>query len=97
MSDRQKEINDNLEFFLRELPNLLPTHRGKFALIRHRKIEGFFDTVVDAVGTGHKLYTDGIFSVQPVTDTAKDLGFYSHAGHLGQPQQVANIPASGNN
>lgn len=97
MSEQQKEVNQNFAFFQRELPKILATHRGKFALIRHKKIEGFYETVVDAVTAGNKLYLDGIFSVQPVTDAAIDLGFYSHAGHVGNAQRVPDIHSSGRN
>ena len=96
MTARQQEIDTNLQFFLSELPRLLVTHRGKFALLRHSRIEGFYDTVADAVRTGNKLYDDRIFSVQQVTDTGTDLGFYSHAVRLGRPQQVADLSRRGN-
>jgi hypothetical protein len=86
MTDRQNEIDQNLEFFLRELPQLLTNYRGKFVIIRDRKFEGFFDTVVDAVSAGNKLYPDKIFSVQQVTDVAIDLGFYSYAVSLATAQ-----------
>jgi hypothetical protein len=91
MTARQQEIDANLQFFLAELPRLLSAHRGKFALLRHGKIEGFYDTVMDAVQTGNKLFDDKIFSVQKVTDTGADLGYYSHAVHLGDPQSLADI------
>ena len=77
--DHQSEIDRNLDFFLRELPNLLPHHRGKFALLRNQKVVGFYDTVADAVSAAGALYPDGRFSVQQVTDVATNLGFYSHA------------------
>lgn len=86
MTDRQTEIDHNLEFFLQELPQLLTNYRGKFVLIRHRNFEGFYDTVVDAISAGNKLYPDKIFSVQQVTDMAADLGFYSHAVSLAAAQ-----------
>jgi hypothetical protein len=91
MTDRQREIEKNLQFFLDELPKLLPTYQGKYALLRHRKIEGFYDTVTDAVQTGNKLFEDKLFSVQEVTDTATDLGYYSHAMHLGHAQSVSTV------
>ena len=84
IKDRQTEIDENLDFFVTELPKLSPGHLGKFALIRHKSITGYFDTVVDAVGTGNKLYSDWLFSVQQVTDVPVDLGFFSHAGRLGK-------------
>jgi Family of unknown function (DUF5678) len=80
---KQREVDANCEFFKNELPNLLEKHRGKYALIRNREIIGFYDTIVDAQKIGTQLYDDGIFSVQQVTDAAIDLGFYSHAVHLG--------------
>jgi hypothetical protein len=85
-SDRNIEIERNLQFFLKELPSLLPQNRGKFALIRHQSLEGYYDTIVDAVKTGNMLYSDKMFSVQQVTDAASDLGFYSHAVPVGHSQ-----------
>jgi hypothetical protein len=86
MADRRQEINQNLEFFLGELPKMLPTQRGKFVLLRHKKIVGYYETVVDAVNAANTIYPDKIFSVQQVTDSAADAGFYSHAMPLGTPQ-----------
>jgi hypothetical protein len=97
MSDQQKEVDQNFAFFQGELPKLLPAHRGRFALIRHKKIEGIYDTIVDAVSAGNKLYMDSIFSVQPITDAAIDLGFYSHAGFVGTAQRLPGIHPSRDN
>jgi len=81
--DRQTEIDRNLEFFLRELPSLLVDHRGKYALLRHQQIIAYFDTIADALSAGNSQFTDKLFSIQEVTDAATNLGFYSHAMHLG--------------
>jgi hypothetical protein len=81
---RQQEVDRNLEFFKKELPELLETYRGKYALIRHREIIGFYDTVTDAQTTGARFFEDGLFSVQQVSDTPINLGFYSHAVPLAQ-------------
>jgi hypothetical protein len=81
--DRQTEIDRNLEFFLKELPNLLPVHGGKYALLRHQQIIAYFDTIADALSAGNSQFEDKLFSVQQVTDAATNLGFYSHAMHLG--------------
>jgi hypothetical protein len=86
IQDRQMEIEENLDFFVKELPKISPNQLGKFALIRHKSIAGYFDTVADAVGTGNKLYSDKLFSIQQVTDIPVDLGFFSHASRLGKPQ-----------
>jgi hypothetical protein len=85
-SDRQKEIDQNLEFFLKELPQILPAHNGKCALLRRQKIVGYYDTVSDAVSAGNQSYPDKLFSVQQVIQAATDLGYYSHAVPLGAAQ-----------
>ena len=81
MSDKkiQDEIDANLEVFRREKPNLLAENHGKYALLRHQEFAGFYDTIQDAVTAGDSAYNDGLFSVQLVTETPVDLGFYSHA------------------
>ncbi len=86
MADRRQEINDNLASFLQELPKLLPAYRGKFALLHHKRIIGFYDTVADAVNAAEALYHDKIFSIQEVTDRPFDSGFFSHALPLGKTQ-----------
>jgi len=80
---RQEEVDRNFNFFQKELSQLLPKHRGKFALIRDCQITGFYDTPQDANTAGTQLYSDGLFSIQKVTEEIADLGFYSHAMHLG--------------
>jgi hypothetical protein len=85
-SDRQKEIDQNHEFFLKELPQIPPEYNGKYALLRHQTIVSYYDTVSDAVSAGNQSYLDKIFSVQQVTQSVTDLGYYSHAVPLGDTQ-----------
>ena len=80
---RQIEVDRNLDAFRSLLPDLLQSQAGKFALLRHREIAGFFDTLADALVAGQKLYSDQLFSIQEVTESSVDLGFFSHAVHLG--------------
>jgi hypothetical protein len=80
---KQEEVDRNFDFFQRQLRQLLPAQAGKFALIRDCQIIDFFDTAQDANTAGTQLYPDGLFSIQKVTDEIGDLGFYSHAMHLG--------------
>lgn len=80
---RQIEVDRNLEAFRQRLPDLLSTHAGQYALLRHREITGFFDTLTEALVAGQKLYSDQMFSIQEVTEASVDLGFFSHAVHLG--------------
>jgi hypothetical protein len=81
MSDQLREqINRNYEAFQRQLPSLIVSHPGKFALMRDGQIIEFFDTARDAYVAGQRLFEqDKRFSVQEVTETPVDLGFFSHA------------------
>jgi len=76
---KDDEIRRNYEVFLRKLPELIATHRGKFALMHQGLIVEFFDTVGDAYRAGRKLFQNQDFSIQEVTDSSIDLGFFSHA------------------
>lgn len=80
---KQEEVDRNFEFFQKKLPELLKEHRGKYALIRDQQIISFYDTAQDAQTSGEQQYSDGLFSIQRVTEDVGDLGFYSHAVHLG--------------
>jgi hypothetical protein len=81
MSDpRRDQLDRNYQAFASQLPTLLAAHRGKFALMRDGQIIEFFDTARDAYVAGNTLYKDDrLFSVQEVTDSPIDLGFFSHA------------------
>lgn len=80
MSDpRREELEKNYAAFTAQLPQLLQTHAGKFALMRDGKIVEFFDTARDAYVAGQKIHPDGVFSVQRVVEGSVDLGFFSHA------------------
>mgnify|MGYP006428483819 CR=1 FL=1 len=74
-----EELDKNYAALQEKLPDLIDEYRGKFALMRDGEIVDFYDTARDAQTTGQKLYEDGIFSVQEITDSVADLGFYSYA------------------
>ena len=82
----QAEIDRNLDIFLRKLPDLLKDQRNRYALMKNGEIVGLYDTIRDAQTTGEKLYEDKIFSIQQVTDSSVNLGFYSYAGGLEHAQ-----------
>lgn len=73
------EISANYKRFQDILPQLLPESHGKYCLLRHGEVVDVFDTAKDAHLAGNRLYDDGLFSIQEVTDAAINLGFYSHA------------------
>jgi hypothetical protein len=61
----QDEVEHNYQSFRTHLPQLLATHRGKFALMRQSVIVEFFDTARDAYLAGRKLFaTDQLFSIR---------------------------------
>jgi hypothetical protein len=76
---RKEEIEKNYRAFVAMLPSLLPTNRGKFALMHAGEILEFYDTARDAYLAGQQAYLDGLFSVQEVTSSPVDLGYFSHA------------------
>ena len=75
----ENEVDRNFEAFLAELPSLLPTRAGQYALLRTRRAAGFYGDIASALAAGRSLFPDGLYSVQEVTDRPVDLGFFSHA------------------
>jgi hypothetical protein len=76
---RQKmEVNQNYDSFVRMLGGLLPDHRDELALMRDGKVVGFYATPREALVAAAEKFSDGIFSIQEVTDEPIDLGFWSH-------------------
>jgi hypothetical protein len=73
------QVRRNYDAFVQKLPDLLTAHRGKFALMHDAEIVEFFDTAGDAYRAGQKLFEDQNFSIQEVTDSPVDLGFFSYA------------------
>ena len=74
----QEAVDQNYETFRKLLPELLKTHEGKFALMRHGEIVEFFGSMNDAIRHGQCTFDDGLYSVQEVTDVAVDLGWFSY-------------------
>ena len=79
MDMHQKEVDQNFETFLKQLPEILEARRGKFALMRHGEIVDYFDSAIDAHTAGQKLFDDDIFSIQQVNEVPADLGYFSYA------------------
>lgn len=81
MADDPKtaEVKANFDAFQKQLPELLKTHPGKFAVIRHGEVVEFFDTLGDAARFGGRMFEDDMYSVQEVTDRRIELGFFSVA------------------
>lgn len=80
MADAHRvEIDRNYDFFQRNLRRFLTDHEGQFALLRHREVVGFFDSVGEAYRAGTGRFPDRLFSVQPVSSEPVELGHWSVA------------------
>ena len=75
-----REVDENYDFFQRNLVKFLHSHKDEYALLRSREIVGFYENPGQAFAAGREKFADGIFSIQEVTDEPIDLGFFSHAG-----------------
>ncbi len=80
----EAEIEQNFDFFQRQLGLYLPAEQGRFALLRASDLVDFFDTVLEAEKAGETQFDDGLFSIQEVTESPVDLGFFSYAFDQGQ-------------
>ena len=78
------EVDRNFDAFVERLPEILPNHRGQFALMRDRDIVTYCGTALAAMLEGAKRFTDGRYSIQEVTSERDNLGFYSYAGGSGK-------------
>ena len=75
----EKELRLNFEAFEAALSGLSQVQRDMHALLRHGKIEGFYDTAGDAHRAGQRLYSDKLFSIQQGRDVFPGFSLNSHA------------------
>jgi len=78
----QAEVDANFEAFKNELPLLLTSHPGKYALLHKKKVINIFDTAGDAQKYAEAQYPDGLYSIQQIVGGLTDLGYFSHAMHI---------------
>lgn len=71
------EVDQNYDYFQRRMSDFLPSEFGRYALLRHRKIVGFFDNAAQAEMRGER-FPDGIYSIQLVDPDPVNLGAYSN-------------------
>ena len=81
--EMREEIEKNFEAMSRKIDEYIPMHANKYALMRNGEVIEFYTHWDDAYKTGARFYGDGLFSVQKVTKTPVDLGYFSHAVHIG--------------
>lgn len=75
----QQEVDRNYEEFRKMLPNLLAAHRDKYVLMKDGKILGYYSTAEDAAVAAETFIPDGLYSIQEVTDSPINLGFFNYA------------------
>ncbi len=73
------EVDQNFDFFQRNLSKFLHEKHGLFALLRNQSVVDFYEKPGDAGRAGAKKFPDGIYSIQEVADEPVDLGLYSNA------------------
>jgi hypothetical protein len=75
---QDEQVKINYEAFKRLLPSL---HKdaNKVALMRDGEVVAIIDTMPDAVTTAQKLFPDGRWSIQRITDKPINLGYRSRA------------------
>jgi hypothetical protein len=81
--EKRIEIDRNFRAMAKRINQYTPLHAHKFALMRNGEVIEFYSRFEDAFRTGKRFYPDDMFSIQQVTKTPVDLGFFSHAVHLG--------------
>jgi hypothetical protein len=87
LQDHESEVDRNFDFFQTVVPTLMKEHAGKHAIVRHQKVDSFYDSSATALIEGYKKFPDGLFSVQTVTITPVDLGFFSHVASIRNDQK----------
>jgi len=81
--ERREQIERNFEAFSQRINEYIPIHANKYALMHDGEVVEFYSGWEDAYKTGMLLYKDDkLFSIQQVTKTPVDLGFFSHVVHI---------------
>ena len=75
----EHEIDTNFDFFQRTLGDYLPDFSGKYALLKNCEVVAFFDSAFEAEQAGEKEFSDGLYSIQQVSEAPADLGFFTYA------------------
>lgn len=75
----QAEVDQNYDWFQRNLKNFLADHTGEYAVLRRQTVQGFFESPGEAFRKALADFPDRIFSIQQVVDEPLDLGFLSLA------------------
>jgi hypothetical protein len=75
---QDEQVKLNYDAFKKLLPGLLKD-ADKYALMKDGSVVAIYDTMPDAVTTAEKLFGDGQWSIQKITDKPINLGLRSRA------------------
>lgn len=59
---------EDFEYFESILPNIINEHRGQFAIIKNKTIEGYYNSLEDALKNAYEKFPDDEFLIQEITD-----------------------------
>jgi hypothetical protein len=54
-------------------------HRDQYALMKNCAVLSYYSSAVDARTAAEAFISDKLYSIQRVTDSPVDLGYFSHA------------------
>lgn len=78
---KRNEIENNFKAIQKVMDKYIPLHANHYALMRGGEVVELYVSYEDAYKTGRRFYEDGLFSIQKITKTPEDLGYFSHAVH----------------
>jgi hypothetical protein len=79
-NSRLDEIDSNNRAFQKLLNNLLPSHKGDFALMRLGQIVDFYSSRIEAYYEGERRFSrDHLYSIHQVAVEPKVVGYYWNA------------------
>lgn len=76
-AERDAEVGANCDFLMRHLARFMPEHHGQYALLKDRKVLGFYDDPLDASIAGRNIPDNGHYSIKEVTDEPIFPGVYA--------------------
>ena len=71
-------LEKEVKTFEQNLPDLLKTDTGKFALVKGTRIIGTFAAMTDALSYGYEKYKKQAFFVREISPTQEPLDFTYH-------------------
>ena len=73
----EKEVGENYTYFKDNFPELIEKYKDRFLVIRSREVQKDFETDKEAILWAMKEYSDGMFSIQKVSNKEVNLGSIS--------------------